>query len=55
MICIKKRQISTLHIADLNAIRIFVFSQVCRSMVLWVQAIDTYAKVFKIVEPKVLA
>lgn len=29
-------------------------SKVCRSMVLWVQAIDMYAKVFRVVEPKII-
>ena len=27
-------------------------SKVCRSMCMWVRAIDMYAKVYKIVEPK---
>lgn len=27
-------------------------SKVCKSICMWVRAIDTYAKVFRIVEPK---
>lgn len=27
-------------------------SKVCKSMCMWVRAIDTYAKVYRIVEPK---
>lgn len=28
------------------------FSQACRSMVMWVRAMDLYARVFRTVEPK---
>ncbi|CAG9558411.1 unnamed protein product [Danaus chrysippus] len=39
---------------DFNPDTVVKVSKVCRSMVLWVQAIDMYAKVFRVVEPKIL-
>lgn len=32
--------------------KVATVSKVCKSMCLWVRAIDQYAKVFKVVEPK---
>ncbi|CAB3255291.1 unnamed protein product [Arctia plantaginis] len=39
---------------DFNPDTVVKVSKVCRSMVLWVQAIDMYAKVFRVVEPKII-
>ncbi|CAG5008063.1 unnamed protein product [Parnassius apollo] len=39
---------------DFNPDTVVRVSKVCRSMVLWVQAIDMYAKVFRVVEPKII-
>ncbi|RVE44268.1 hypothetical protein evm_011063 [Chilo suppressalis] len=51
---LKKIKVYLTH-KDFNPDTVVKVSKVCRSMVLWVQAIDMYAKVFKVVEPKILA
>ncbi|KAJ8737209.1 hypothetical protein PYW07_000480 [Mythimna separata] len=51
---LKKLKVYLTH-KDFNPDTVVKVSKVCRSMVLWVQAIDMYAKVFKVVEPKILA
>ncbi|CAH0703555.1 unnamed protein product [Spodoptera exigua] len=50
---LKKLKVYLTH-KDFNPDTVVKVSKVCRSMVLWVQAIDMYAKVFKVVEPKIL-
>ncbi|XP_026758308.2 dynein axonemal heavy chain 6 [Galleria mellonella] len=51
---LKKIKVYLTH-KDFNPETVVKVSKVCRSMVLWVQAIDMYAKVFRVVEPKILA
>ncbi|XP_047524724.1 dynein axonemal heavy chain 6 [Pieris napi] len=51
---LKKIKVYLTH-KDFNPDTVVKVSKVCRSMVLWVQAIDMYAKVFRVVEPKILA
>ncbi|KAJ8737519.1 hypothetical protein PYW08_000114 [Mythimna loreyi] len=51
---LKKLKVYLTH-KDFNPDTVVKVSKVCRSMVLWVQAIDMYAKVFKVVEPKMIA
>ncbi|XP_028179118.1 dynein heavy chain 6, axonemal [Ostrinia furnacalis] len=51
---LKKIKVYLTH-KDFNPDTVVKVSKVCKSMVLWVQAIDMYAKVFRIVEPKILA
>ncbi|XP_053624487.1 dynein axonemal heavy chain 6 isoform X1 [Plodia interpunctella] len=51
---LKKIKVYLVH-KDFNPETVVKVSKVCRSMVLWVQAIDMYAKVFRIVEPKIIA
>ncbi|XP_021206053.2 dynein axonemal heavy chain 6 isoform X1 [Bombyx mori] len=50
---LKKIKVYLTH-KDFNPDTVVKVSKVCRSMVLWVQAIDMYAKVFRVVEPKIL-
>ncbi|XP_063373463.1 dynein axonemal heavy chain 6 [Cydia amplana] len=50
---LKKIKAYLIH-KDFNPDTVVKVSKVCRSMVLWVQAIDMYAKVFRIVEPKII-
>ncbi|CAH1647611.1 unnamed protein product [Spodoptera littoralis] len=50
---LKKLKVYLTH-KDFNPDTVVKVSKVCRSMVLWVQAIDMYAKVFKVVEPKII-
>ncbi|XP_049884905.1 dynein axonemal heavy chain 6 [Pectinophora gossypiella] len=51
---LKKIKVYLTH-KDFNPDTVVKVSKVCRSMVLWVQAVDMYAKVFRVVEPKILA
>ncbi|XP_052746778.1 dynein axonemal heavy chain 6 [Bicyclus anynana] len=51
---LKKIKVYLTH-KDFNPDTVVKVSKVCRSMVLWVQAIDMYAKVFRVVEPKIIA
>ncbi|XP_045784195.1 dynein axonemal heavy chain 6 [Maniola jurtina] len=51
---LKKIKVYLTH-KDFNPDTVAKVSKVCRSMVLWVQAIDMYSKVFKVVEPKIIA
>ncbi|XP_022832877.1 dynein heavy chain 6, axonemal [Spodoptera litura] len=50
---LKKLKVYLTH-KDFNPDTVVKVSKVCRSMVLWVQAIDMYAKVFRVVEPKII-
>ncbi|XP_050682962.1 dynein axonemal heavy chain 6-like [Leptidea sinapis] len=50
---LKKIKVYLVH-KDFNPDTVVKVSKVCRSMVLWVQAIDMYAKVFRVVEPKII-
>ncbi|KAJ2954382.1 hypothetical protein O0L34_g2646 [Tuta absoluta] len=51
---LKKLKVYLVH-KDFDADTVVKVSKVCRSMVLWVRAVDMYAKVFRVVEPKIIA